>query len=127
MLALPETLTLAEAKAAVQAIEQALGEVPGDAAATAQNAADNVVDNAVNNAFASVPFIVDASGLRSFDTAAIAVLIEARRLAQAAGRSLAVRGAPASMLALAEIYGVAGLLGLGESSAPAATGHSSLA
>ncbi|MEO5771405.1 MAG: STAS domain-containing protein [Burkholderiaceae bacterium] len=118
MLALPETLTLAEAKAAVSSIEQALGDVRVDAA-----------DGA--DAAGTAPFVVDASALRSFDTSAIAVLIEARRLAQAAGRGLAVRGVPASMQALAEIYGVDGLLGLpgpgpGDEAAPAAAVQSSL-
>ena len=58
MYVLPETLTLAQASAAVKAIEAALGEgrVERD------------------------PLVIDATGLRSFDTAAIAVLLEARRL-----------------------------------------------
>lgn len=99
MLALPETLTLAEAKVAVASIEQALGEGGADRADGAEGPG-------------TAPFVLDASSLRSFDTSAIAVLIEARRLAQAAGRGLAVRGVPPSMLALAEIYGVDGLLGL---------------
>ena len=85
MHALPVTLTLAEAKAAAQAL--------ADAAAVGQG-----------------PFEVDASALRSFDTSAIAVLLEGRRQALAAGRTLRVRGAPATMVDLAGLYGVGELL-----------------
>jgi phospholipid transport system transporter-binding protein len=88
LFALPDTLTLAQANAAVRSIEQALGQ--GD------------VDRAL---------VIDASALRNFDTAAIAVLLEARRLAKAAGRALSVQGAPAAMVELSGLYGVAGLLG----------------
>jgi phospholipid transport system transporter-binding protein len=89
MLALPETLTLAQAKAAVVAVEEALGQ--------------GRVETGV--------FLIDAAALRTFDTAAIAVLLEARRLAQAAGRGLAVRGALPALVELAGLYGVDGLLG----------------
>ena len=89
MLALPETLTLAQAKAAVLAIEEALGQ--------------GRVETGV--------FVIDAAGLKNFDTAAIAVLLEARRLTHAAGRALAVRGALPALVALSGIYGVNGLLG----------------
>jgi phospholipid transport system transporter-binding protein len=89
VLALPETLTLAQAKAAVLAIEEALGQ--------------GRVETGV--------FVIDAAGLKNFDTAAIAVLLEARRLAQAAGRALVVRGALPALLELSGIYGVNGLLG----------------
>lgn len=90
MVVLPETLTLAQAKPAVQAVKQALAQ---------------------GEAGESGALIVDASGLRSFDTAAIAVLLEARRQAQAAGRGFGVRGAPAAMVNLSILYGVDGLLG----------------
>jgi phospholipid transport system transporter-binding protein len=89
MYVLPETLTLAQANAAVKAIEAALGE--------------GRVERG--------PLVIDASGLRSFDTAAIAVLLEARRLAQAAGRALAVHGAPPAMVELSGLYGIDALLG----------------
>jgi phospholipid transport system transporter-binding protein len=97
MLALPETLTLAQANAAVQSIEQALGQGPGDRTA----------------------LVIDATALRAFDTAAIAVLLEARRLAQATGRALEVHGAPPAMVELSGLYGVDGLLGLAPGAAPA--------
>lgn len=52
--------------------------------------------------------VVDASALTEFDSAAIATLIELRRVA--AGRAFSVRGAPRSMVDLAALYGVADLL-----------------
>ena len=89
MYVLPNTLTLAQANAAVQSIEQALGQGGIEKSA----------------------LVVDASALRSFDTSAIAVLLEARRLAQAAGRALLVRGAPPAMVELSGLYGVQALIG----------------
>jgi len=89
MFALPETLTLAQAKAAVQSIEDALGQGSVEKGA----------------------LVIDAAALRNFDTSAIAVLLEARRLAQAAGRALDVRGAPPAMVELSGLYGVDALLG----------------
>ena len=97
MYVLPETLTLAQANGAVRAIEAALGEGSVDRGA----------------------LVIDASGLRSFDTSAIAVLLEASRLAQAAGRALSVRGAPPAMVELSGLYGVDGLLGFEPAAAAA--------
>ncbi|HET9976266.1 MAG TPA: STAS domain-containing protein [Burkholderiaceae bacterium] len=93
---LPTTLTIAEAKAAVEALEGDLDAGEG-------------------------PFEIDASALQNFDTSAIAVLLEGRRQAQALGRGIVVRDAPATMVELAGLYGVAALLGL-EARAGAASG-----
>jgi phospholipid transport system transporter-binding protein len=82
---LSASLTIAEANAAVQAFEHELA--PGEG-----------------------PFVIDAGALQSFDTAAIAVLLEARRQAVAIGRGLVVRAAPKTMVDLAGLYGVAELL-----------------
>jgi phospholipid transport system transporter-binding protein len=60
----------------------------------------------------SGPFTVDASALAAMDTAAIAVLLQARRASEAAGRPFAVSGTPAKLVQLAQLYGVADLLGL---------------
>jgi phospholipid transport system transporter-binding protein len=95
MPALPATLTMREARASVHALESTLGEGSGAVA-------------------------IDASALKSFDSAAIAALLELRRQAQAAGRTLQVSGAPDSMIDLAGLYGVAELLGL-----PVMTNHHS--
>ena len=89
MFALPETLTLAQANAAVRSIEDVLGQGKVEQGA----------------------LVIDAAALRSFDTAAIAVLLEARRLARAAGRAIEVRSAPATMIELSGLYGVDELLG----------------
>jgi phospholipid transport system transporter-binding protein len=54
--------------------------------------------------------VVDASALTHFDSSAIAVLLECRREASAAGRGFAVKGLPPRLRELATLYGVAGLL-----------------
>jgi len=95
---LPATLTIKDARAAVLALEPAVGEGSG------------VLE-------------IDASTLGAFDTSAIAALLELRRQAQAAGRTLSVRGAPPAMVELAGLYGVAELLAFGsEPSGPAPAG-----
>jgi phospholipid transport system transporter-binding protein len=80
---LPPTLTLADAAALGAAL-------PADGSASA----------------------IDASALREFDTAALALLLQAKRLAQAAGRGFEVSGAPPKLQQLAQLYGVYELLGL---------------
>lgn len=53
---------------------------------------------------------VDASQLKLFDSAALAVLLECRRVATALGRSFQVRDMPPKLMALANLYGVSVLL-----------------
>ena len=89
MLRLPEKLTLDDAPVALAALAQGLSGKVGGATAT-----------------------VDASGLLRFDSAALAVLLECRRLAQAAGQSFAVHGAPSKLAELARLYGLDVLLPL---------------
>ncbi len=55
---------------------------------------------------------IDASALQAYDTSTIALLLQARRLAQAAGRGFEVTGAPAKLAQLARLYGVEELLSL---------------
>ena len=88
MLRLPETLTLDHASAAQAALAQALRTDAGAAAS------------------------IDASGLRRLDSAALAVLLACRRLAQAAGKGFAVHGAPPKLAELARLYGLDALLTL---------------
>jgi phospholipid transport system transporter-binding protein len=57
-------------------------------------------------------FHVDASALKAFDSSTIALLMQARRLAQAAGRGFEVAGAPAKLVELARLYGVEAMLAL---------------
>lgn len=54
--------------------------------------------------------VVDASALKQFDSSALAVLLECRRLALAAGRDFSVWNAPARLLQLANVYGVEELI-----------------
>ena len=60
----------------------------------------------------SGPLQVDASQLTAFDSSTIALLLHARRLAQAAGCGFEVTGAPAQLAQLARLYGVEELVGL---------------
>jgi phospholipid transport system transporter-binding protein len=55
---------------------------------------------------------VDASALAEFDSAALALLLQARREAQARGRGFELHGAPPALRQLAQLYGVGALLGL---------------
>jgi phospholipid transport system transporter-binding protein len=54
--------------------------------------------------------VADASALQSFDSSALAVLLECRREAQIQGKSFSVRGLPERLRNLAALYGVAALL-----------------
>ena len=86
MLLLPETVTLAEARDTLRMLAQAVPREP-DAHLT-----------------------LDAAGLARFDTSAIAVLLECRRIAQADGRRFDVRNVPGKLRDLAALYGVDALL-----------------
>ena len=55
---------------------------------------------------------MDASGLTAFDSSTIALLLQAQRLAQAAGRGFEVTATPPKLQQLASLYGVDGLLPL---------------
>jgi phospholipid transport system transporter-binding protein len=87
MMQLPASATLADAPALLAQLDQAL-------------------------AGGSGPLQVDAAGLKNFDTSAIALLMQARRQAQAAGRAFSVVGAPPKLGELARLYGVEELLSL---------------
>lgn len=87
MLMLPEVLTLREARASLRMLAQAL-----QREGTAQ------------------PVTIDASALRQFDSAALAVLLECQRLARSFGRAFEVRGAPTKLAGLARLYGIEALL-----------------
>lgn len=53
---------------------------------------------------------LEASGVQSFDSAGLALLLACRRAAQAQGRSLRVQGWTPSLQSLAQVYGVMPLL-----------------
>jgi len=90
VLLLPERMTLDDAPAALRMLSQAI-----------RRETDAVV-------------VADASGLQRFDSAVLAVLLECRRLAEAAGKGFAVRQPPAKLVELSRLYG------LGEALLPAA-------
>jgi len=62
--------------------------------------------------------VIHAGSLQQFDSSAIAVLLECERLAQAWGKTFAVREAPPKLAALAKLYGVDRLLMAAAPSAP---------
>jgi phospholipid transport system transporter-binding protein len=66
----------------------------------------------LKQAVASQPpqLVADASGLREFDSSALALLLECRREAVAAGKGFSVHGLPARLRQLAGLYGVAELI-----------------
>lgn len=86
---LPETLTEAEAEDVLRLARQALQRSPAEEALQ-----------------------VDASALGRYDSSALAVLLETRRLARAWGRACSVSGLPAPLVELARLYGIDGLLEL---------------
>lgn len=86
VLVLPARLTHDDAPACVRMLQQGLGAQRGSVA------------------------IVDASALSTFDSSALAVLLECRREAGVQGRGFAVKGLPQRLRELAMLYGVAGLL-----------------
>jgi phospholipid transport system transporter-binding protein len=86
MLLLPETLTLREARDTMRLLKVAL-EQEGDG-----------------------DVIVDAGALVRFDSSALAVLLECRRLAQAWGKRFATRSLPPKLGELARVYGIDELL-----------------
>ncbi|MBC8057917.1 MAG: STAS domain-containing protein [Rhizobiales bacterium] len=62
--------------------------------------------------------VIDASGLRHFDSSALAVLLECQRAADGWGKPFSLRNAPPQLAALARLYGVDTLL-----MSPSASGH----
>ena len=92
MLLLPATLTAREARDTLAMLTQALGSEPASGVS------------------------VDASGLQQLDSAALAVLLECRRLTLAWGKPFTIRQPPPKLSALARLYGVDELL-LGASAA----------
>ncbi|MBP6252270.1 MAG: STAS domain-containing protein [Rubrivivax sp.] len=86
---LPASVTMHDASAALRSIEAALA------------AGDGRLE-------------IDASALAEADTAAVALLLHARRLAQARGGSVTLTHAPERLVALARLYGVASLLDAGD-------------
>ena len=66
------------------------------------------------------PVVLDAAAVQSFDSAGLALLLACRRVALARGGCLQVQGWPASLRALAQVYGVMPLLDSDSAEAAAA-------
>jgi phospholipid transport system transporter-binding protein len=91
MLMLPDTVTTREVADTLRAARQVLDALdPGE------------------------PLVVDGGALLHFDSAALAVVLECRRLAEAAGRRCTVRGLPQRLRELARLYGIAEVIGEAE-------------
>lgn len=86
MLTLPVELTHSQAKACLGELVAGLG------------------------AEAASPVVVNATALVRFDSSALAVLLELRRVCLRAGKTLVVQGLPTHMSDLATLYGIEGLL-----------------
>ena len=86
MLLLPATVTITEARDTLRMLAQAVPSEAGD------------------------EISLDASGLKRFDTSALAVLLECKRLALAEGKRFAVVRAPPKLTDLARLYGLDALL-----------------
>ena len=86
MLQLPADLTHEQAAPAMHALKAAVALEPGAAV------------------------VADASGLKNFDSSALAVLLACRREAQAAGKTFAVKNLHERLRRLAGLYGVESLL-----------------
>ena len=97
MVKLPPVLTLASAPGFVQGLKQLVLAEPAEA-------------------------VLDASVLTEFDSSALAVLLECRRQALAAGKTFSVRSLPARLRQLAGLYGVAELIPATTEAGAAATG-----
>lgn len=67
---------------------------------------------------AGTALALDATGVQSFDSAGLALLLACRRTAQERQQTLQVQGWPHSLQALAQVYGVLPLL---DAAAPAVT------
>ncbi|MFO1326464.1 MAG: STAS domain-containing protein [Rubrivivax sp.] len=81
-------------------------------AATMRTVAAQVAGLDAALAAASGTLVIDASALAELDTSAVALLLHAQRGARARGLALQVTGAPPKLRALAQLYGVSGLLPL---------------
>lgn len=61
--------------------------------------------------FAVPHVIVDLSGVTEVDSAAVSLLLEWRRVAQAASRKIEFTNLPVNLKSLADLYGVSELVG----------------
>ena len=76
---------------------------------------------------ASAGLTIDASAVQVFDTSAVALLLQARRLAETRGLGFDLKAVPAKLAELADLYGVAELLSLSPPSTSTTTPARSVA
>jgi phospholipid transport system transporter-binding protein len=88
ILTLPAALTLRDARTALASLGPAI-----------EATADGTI-------------VIDAGPLAQLDSASLAVLLQCRRLAESRQRGFEVHNAPAKLIDLAKLYGVAELLGI---------------
>jgi phospholipid transport system transporter-binding protein len=88
VLLLPETLTLVEASDTLRLLKVSL-----------EREADPLL-------------VIDGAQLRRFDSTALAVLLECRRLAEAWGKRFQLHSLPEGLVELARLYGMDEVLGL---------------
>lgn len=100
--ALPAELTHRQARQTLEALQQQLRSAKGHRT--------NQTDGTNGSSHGASAWLVDASALQVFDSSALAVLLECRRSALAAGQGFAVRGLPTALAGLAALYGVADML-----------------
>ncbi len=103
MPALPATITHQDAPGLVHSLSK---DLRADASAKPGTAAQ--------------PWLLDAAALTHFDSSALAVLLECRRLADAQGRKVQLNNAPAKLGQLARLYGIEDLLNIPAEDKPAA-------
>ncbi|NDU91361.1 MAG: STAS domain-containing protein [Ferrovum sp.] len=70
----------------------------------------NTMLNEAKSVAASMDVTVDFSGVTDIDSSALALMLQWRREAEAAGRTVTFEGVPDNLRVLAELYGVSFLL-----------------
>ena len=106
--ALPAELTHRQARQTLDALQQQLRSAKGHR--TNETNETNGTNGTNGSSHGASAWLVDASALQVFDSSALAVLLECRRSALAAGQGFAVRGLPTALAGLAALYGVADML-----------------
>ena len=115
--ALPAELTHRQARQTLDALQQQLRSAKGhrtnetnETNGTNGTNETNGTNGTNGSSHGASAWLVDASALQVFDSSALAVLLECRRSALAAGQGFAVRGLPTALAGLAALYGVADML-----------------
>lgn len=84
--------------------------LPASVTAKEANDTRRLLTQALKGEQQQATVVIDASNLQQFDSAALAVLLECQRAAEAWGKPFALRHAPPKLIALARLYGIDALL-----------------